>query len=337
MRPLSWWFPGHLGVVVGTAGLALLAHFLALPLSASPSEASPLLGGFVLAAGAIFAGLSVVGLLRWSRERAALRDELCHLARCGQFFFLPLGLCIVGLGLLTYFPDWAAIFPALWWLAAGLWLALALASSAGVAFRPKPPISWALVTPGWLLPGAALHALVLLQLALEPSAGRSFFTHASFLLAVVLILLPTFALAARWLLAPMDAPSFGPSQWINLGAMGITTLTAAQLAGNAPARIGVLLQIFVTLFWMLGLAWLPLLLLAGLWRHYLQGVPFTYVPENWALVFSPAVFGVATLQLPAVGAGEWTYGAACLAFSFSGTAWAANLVMGVGAWRSPQG
>lgn len=333
MRPLSWWFPGHLGAVVGTAGLALLAYFLSLPRSDHPAETHPALAGFVIVAALGWLALTLVAALRLWRDRPALASEFFDPARGGLFFFAVLAPCIVGLGLLTYVPESGPVLPWLWGFAALLWLALALAWSIGLVFRPKPALGWHLITPAWLLPGASLHALVLLRLALDPAAGRSFGILAAFCGACALVLLATLALLARWLGGPLDPQTFGPSQWINLGAMGISTLCAAQLSAQAPARLHALLNFGEVFFWTLGLAWLPLLLAAGVWRHLLRRVPLVFVPENWALVFSPAVFGVATLQLPAVGAGEWVYPAAALAFCFSASCWALNASMSARAWR----
>lgn len=319
--------------MLGTTGLALLAHFLALPRADLPSDAHPVLGGFVLAATLGFALLLVVGVRRLWRERAQLTAEFFDPARGGAMFFVVLCPAVLGLGLGTYFPDTSEWLGGMWLTASAAWLALALGGAIGLCLRPKPAWSWQSVTPGWLLPGAALHALLLLRLALEPVAGRSFFALAVFLAASVLVSGAAVALAARWLLGPIEPQTFGPSQWINLGAMGISALSAAQFAGQAPARLNALLSSAVVLFWILGCAWLPLLLAAGYWRHRLRQVPFTYVPENWALVFSPAVFGVATLQLRSVGAGEWIVMAAAGAFLFAASAWAVNLVAAVGEGR----
>lgn len=334
MRPLSWWFPGHLGAVLGTAGLAVLVHRLLLPAAGLPSRAHPAFGGLVVLAAVGLLVLLGLGALRVVRERGQLGAEFYDLARGGFFFLSVLCLCIVSLGSLTYFPHTADFLPAVWWLGAAAWCALGLSWILGLCFRPKPPLAWALVTPGWLLPGASLQTLVIFGLVLDPAWGRGLAAPAAFLLACVLVLLPLGALAARWLLAAHDPATLGPGHWINLGAPAVTALAAAQLAASGNVRMGPLLDLGVLFFWTIAFAWLPLLLFAGLWRHWLHQLPFAFLPENWALVFSPAVFGLATLQLPSVGGGAWTRPAASAAFLFAAAAWTVNAVMSYRARRS---
>jgi tellurite resistance protein TehA-like permease len=48
------------------------------------------------------------------------------------------------------------------------------------------------------------------------------------------------------------------------------------------------------LFWAAGTWWIPLLVIAGVWRHAVQRLPLTYDPQYWSLVFPLGMYTVAT-------------------------------------------
>jgi tellurite resistance protein TehA-like permease len=50
-------------------------------------------------------------------------------------------------------------------------------------------------------------------------------------------------------------------------------------------------------FWAIGGWWIPMLLVLGVWRYLIRGVPFTYDPLYWGGVFPLGMFSVCTYHL----------------------------------------
>src|SRR5262249_9571205 len=43
--------------------------------------------------------------------------------------------------------------------------------------------------------------------------------------------------------------------------------------------------------------WMPLLLLLGIWKHWVKRVPVTYTPTYWGLVFPLGMYALASLRV----------------------------------------
>jgi tellurite resistance protein TehA-like permease len=54
---------------------------------------------------------------------------------------------------------------------------------------------------------------------------------------------------------------------------------------------------FTLFFWAIGTAWIPMLVLLGVWRYLIRGVPFTYDPLYWGGVFPLGMYSVCTYRL----------------------------------------
>src|SRR5262249_31398575 len=94
----------------------------------------------------------------------------------------------------------------------------------------------------------------------------------------------------RWMFFRLDAGNLTPSYWINMGALAITTLAGSRLILSADGwpflrEIVPFVAGLTFCYWAMAAWWIPLLIIAGLWRHGIQKVPIRYDPQYWSLVF----------------------------------------------------
>ena len=111
-----------------------------------------------------------------------------------------------------------------------------------------------------------------------------------------------------------------------MGAAAISTLAGVTLLDKAalsPAVMEVVpfVKGFTVFFWAVGSWWIPILLVLGLWRHLIRGVPYAYDPLYWGGVFPLGMYSVCTHRLAEV-----------LGASFLMPLSVAFLVMAVPAW-----
>jgi len=105
----------------------------------------------------------------------------------------------------------------------------------------------------------------------------------------------------RWMFLRITAETLTPSYWINMGALAITTLAGSRLVLVADQwsflqELSAFLKGFTLLFWAAATWWIPLLVIAGVWRHTGQRLPLTYDLQYWSLVFPLGMYTVATFM-----------------------------------------
>ncbi len=103
----------------------------------------------------------------------------------------------------------------------------------------------------------------------------------------------------RFMFLPMAPEDLTPPDWINMGAMAISTLAGAELLEHAALSpvVGSLVSFIEGLtlfFWAIGSWWIPMLVVLGVWRHLIRGVAFAYDPLYWGGVFPLGMYSVAT-------------------------------------------
>lgn len=106
----------------------------------------------------------------------------------------------------------------------------------------------------------------------------------------------------RYTFLPMSPTDLTPPYWINMGAVAISALAGLTLVEHANLS-PIVLEIlpfakgFTLFFWSIGSWWIPMLLLLGVWRYVLRGVPFSYDPLYWGAVFPLGIYSVSTFHL----------------------------------------
>lgn len=111
----------------------------------------------------------------------------------------------------------------------------------------------------------------------------------------------------RWTFFGMTGEQVTPPYWINMGALVITTVAGANLLAADTlgaskvwpflADVAPFLKGTTVLFWAFASWWIPLLVIAGIWRHGVQRVKLSYDPQYWSMVFPLGMYSVATFKV----------------------------------------
>jgi tellurite resistance protein TehA-like permease len=281
---------------MATGIVSIAAHFEGL----EPVAQALLWGN--LAFYAILWALTVARLVRY---RSAFVADLTSHARSVLFLTMVAGTCVLGsqLAILRSSLE-AARF--LWFVGIALWILLtSVFFSVATLREPKPSLEQG-INGAWLLVVVSTESIAVLGCLVAPTFAAP--PHALFValwaysVGAMLYILLIALILYRWMFFPLTPDTLTPSYWINMGALAITTLAGSRLILAAPhwpflAEIAPFLKGFTLFFWAAGAWWIPLLVIAGIWRHGIQRVPLTYHPQYWSLVFPLGMFTAATFQL----------------------------------------
>ncbi len=192
-------------------------------------------------------------------------------------------------------------------LAALLWLLIFYGWAAGLVLRASGPALAESVDGGWLLPVVAtqsLSVLATLTAAARPGQwpGLLVVALALFLFGLALYVPVILLVGYRLAFLRLEPADCAPSYWITMGAPAISTLAGALLVEQAAAWPGleaaVPFLLGLTLAaWAVGSAWIPLLVVLGVWRHVRRRHPLRYEWAYWAMVFPLGMYAVSSLQL----------------------------------------
>lgn len=118
-------------------------------------------------------------------------------------------------------------------------------------------------------------------------------------IGIVLYLIIAALVMARLLFIGLTPQVSLPSYWISMGATAISVLAAAKilsLRGDLPVLVvtrDVVSGVGFVL-WAFGSWWIPMMLVLGVWRHFVRRLRFTYDPTWWSLVFPVGMYAVAS-------------------------------------------
>jgi tellurite resistance protein TehA-like permease len=123
-----------------------------------------------------------------------------------------------------------------------------------------------------------------------------------FFVGCVLYLVIITLIFYRFMFFQMSPGELGAPYWINMGAVAITALAGAILAGNSNnSHVLEPLKSFIAgltlLFWSIATWWIPLLFILTLWRHLIGRVKFSYSPEYWGMVFPLGMYTTCTFYV----------------------------------------
>ncbi len=211
----------------------------------------------------------------------------------GGEFVLQAGMIRAGLGFFLFgFALWILVFY-------GVFTALIVRSR-------KPSMDTAL-NGTRLVSTVSTESLAVLAVLLAPHfpAARPallFLALGLFLFGGMLYVLIMSMIFLRLMFLGVKPENLPATTWITMGACAVTVL-----AGGTLLIQGVDLPFFRSIepflagsslvFWATGTAWIPLLLLLGIWRHVVRRVRLSYGPEYWSLVFPLGMYTASTHQL----------------------------------------
>lgn len=96
-----------------------------------------------------------------------------------------------------------------------------------------------------------------------------------------------------------DGEDLDPCYWTCMGAAAIAVVDGSQfiIVQDLPAFFGAIkpfMEGVILALWALGTAWIPILVLMGLWKWAYFKVPFRYQTSLWAMVFPVGMYTAAT-------------------------------------------
>jgi tellurite resistance protein TehA-like permease len=290
--------PGYFALVMATGIISIAAwDFQLLTLARS-------LFAFNLIAYIVLAALTMLRALRY--PQLFLSDMTDH--QVGPSFFTAAAAsCILGTQLLLIARTLTAA-TILLGLGIVLWIGLTYTVfTALMVKRDKPPLEHG-ITGTWLIAVVATQSIAVLAALVArhwPQPHRlelNFFALFLWLWGGMFYIWIISLIFYRYSFFPLSPSDLTPPDWINMGAMAISTLAGAQLvenASDAPFLVSLLpfLEGFTAFYWATATWWIPMLIVLGIWRHLIQRFPLRYDPSYWGAVFPLGMFSVATRQM----------------------------------------
>ncbi len=254
---------------------------------------------------AVLAGATVARILRYPGAFAA---DLCSHSRGVGFFTMAAASGVFGSQLVLQMQvmSVAAFF---WVGAAVLWFAVTYGVLALLTVKPDKPSLADGLNGGWLVSVVATQSVSILTVLMLPSGVAGDLQQPLMFAALVLWLgggalylwLMTL-IFYRYTFLPMSPEDLTPPYWINMGAVAISTLAGATLLGQSTlspivSGLAPFIKGLTLFFWAIGSWWIPMLLVLGVWRYLIRGVPFGYNPLYWGGVFPLGMYSVCTYRL----------------------------------------
>jgi tellurite resistance protein TehA-like permease len=262
---------------------------------------SDLLFGVMLVA---WTGLILLTLWRLASFPRALWADLTSPAAVFGFFTIVAGTGVFAVALNLRGLGHAAL--SLWVFAFAVWLMLIYLGFAVMIFRNGAGGA-DIAHGGWLNAIVGTESLVILGTVVAPHAGdfaTAILVATHMLWGIGLALYGIFIalFANRIFFHDVEPDDITPLLWVVMGAAAIATnagstmilakTNLAFLQTMQPLIDGVTLVMWAWATW-----WIPLLIVFGIWKHGVRGVPLRYTPMLWSLVFPLGMYGVASLRL----------------------------------------
>lgn len=122
-----------------------------------------------------------------------------------------------------------------------------------------------------------------------------------------------------------------PAYWIFMGATAISVLAGSRILllpmDLAVMRVaGQFVSGMSFLLWSLGLWWIPLLIVFGIWRHFFRRVPVTYEAALWSIVFPLGMYSVASILYGLTGELEFMIRVGQTGIWVAGVVWVLSMI-----------
>ena len=284
--------------------------------------------------------LVTLNVWRFVAYRDHVTDDFRDPARAFGFFtFIAatnvLGAALVGTGRTTL-ASWLLTVSVLVWLVLGY--VIPWTSVLGTHRRPMLDTA----NGTWFIWVVASQSIAVVAAGLEPvyhHLRNELAILAVFAWSVGVVLYAACAVfvALRVMLYPLEPRHLDPPYWVAMGAVAITIVAGARIVEMEEApMIDVTRDLIAGLsvvFWAFATWLVPVLIAAGVWRHFVHRIPLRYVPTMWSLVFPLGMYSVAGIylgradRLPVVEAvGTHWFWVALLAWTLTATGLVRDLV-----------
>jgi tellurite resistance protein TehA-like permease len=242
--------------------------------------------------------------LRFGWFSRAIWADLINPRLVFSFFTIVAATDVFGIGI--NLRGFATVAVLMWLFALVVWFVLIYFSFAVLIFL-NTARGANVVHGGWLIAIVGTESLVVLGTIVAPGMGA--FNSAVFVLIHMLwgvglglygIFVTLFAY--RIFFFDVEPDDITPLLWVVMGAAAITAnagstliLTESGLSflhSMRPFIDGVTLIMWAWATW-----WIPLLMLFGLWKHWICRIPLSYTPMLWSFVFPLGMYALASLRL----------------------------------------
>ncbi len=269
------------------------------------------LRGFTILAGtlfwlavAFFLVLVVLNVWRFVAFRRHMSDDFHDPARAFGFFtFIAatnvLGAALVGIGHITLASILLTASVLIW-----IVLGYVVPWTAVLSNEHRPMLDTANGT--WFIWVVASQSIAVVAAGLEPhlpdhSHYLSILAIFAWSLGVVLYAACATFVALRAMLYPLRPEDLDPPYWVAMGAVAITVVAGARVVEMVDTPMlavtrGVAAGLSV-MFWSFATWLIPVLIAAGVWRHYVHKIPLRYAPTLWSMVFPLGMYSVAGMYL----------------------------------------
>lgn len=289
--------PAYFALVMATGIVSIDCWLLGL------KTASLLLFWINVPAYFILWGLYLVRAVFFSTQ--FVNDGLSH--KRGFGFFTSVAATSVLGSQFSLLAGNQAMAETLWWTALALWVLCTYSIFVLLAVKDKKPPLEEGINGGWLVSVVATQSICVLGCLVKPQifgdADFSLLFLLSFWLFGGMLYIWLISLIFyRYMFFRFEPSDLIPPYWINMGAVAISTLAGAQLVlcFQDSKILGEFLPFvkgLTTMYWATATWWIPMLLVLGVWRHYVRRFKFTYDPLYWGLVFPLGMYSVCTFKL----------------------------------------
>jgi tellurite resistance protein TehA-like permease len=291
--------PAYFALVMAT-GIVSIATYL---------HGVPVLPKVLFWLNALFlAGLAAATGARILRYPRAFAADIQSHSRGVGFFTSVAAIAVFGTELVLLM-DAAGIAVVFWIAAAALWFVTIYGVLAVLTVKPDKPSLADGLNGGWLVSVVASQAVAMLTVVISAAGILAGLERPLLFLALVLwlgggalYLWIVTLIFFRYTFVHMAPEDLTPPYWINMGAVAISALVGATLIEhNALSRdvaeIVLFVKGFTLFYWAIATWWIPMLLVLGVWRYLICGVPLAYDPLYWGGVFPLGMYSVSTYHL----------------------------------------
>ena len=251
-----------------------------------------------------YVALLVLNVWRFVVARQAMVDDFRDPKRAFGFFTFVAGTNVLGVRMAG--EGWYPLAAVLLTIASLVWLFLGyvIPWSAVLGRAERPVVAQANGT--WFIWVVASQSVAVLSAALEVvypqvRAQLAILAVGSWSVGVFLYAATAMIVTLRLMLYQLDPGDFDPPYWVSMGAVAITVVAGARIVemDSAPmvdATRGLIAGMSVV-FWAFATWLIPVLVAAGVWRHFVRKVKLRYVATLWSMIFPLGMYSVAGIYL----------------------------------------
>ncbi|MBS1905835.1 MAG: tellurite resistance/C4-dicarboxylate transporter family protein [Actinobacteria bacterium] len=276
--------------------------------------------------------LIVLNVVRALRHPHAMAEDFADPARAFGFFTFVAATCVLGTRISA--DGFSPIVLVLLLIGVLAWIVLGYTVPWTAVLGKRKTTALRTANGTWFIWAVASQAVAVLAAGIEPELpamrdGMALLAVFSWSVGTFLYCAVGVFVGVRMLAYPFRPEDLTPPYWVAMGATAITVVAGARIVEMADAPMvdatrGLIAGAAV-FFWAFGTWLIPVLVMAGWWKHVRHRVPLRYDPTLWSIVFPLGMYGVGSQflgdvdRLPivhAIGFGESWFALAAWAVTF---------------------